>query len=94
MIGYARIFSGSCSNKLEEGLFESFSGWNVINQYVKNNELPNSSISVKEDSFISINLHLTLLRVLRRVILLSSNKGQWRKSEKLIRYSYHNNKED
>ena len=46
------------------------------------NELPNSSISVKEVSFVYINLQSILLRVVRRLILLSSNKGQ--KSEKLI----------
>ena len=44
-----------------------------------NNELPNSSVSIKEDSFVSINLQSILLRVLRRVIVLSSNNGQWRK---------------
>ena len=41
-----------------------------------NNELPNSSVSIREDSFVSINLQSILFRVLRRVILLSSNKGQ------------------
>ena len=56
-----------------------------------NNELPNSSVSVKEDSFASISLEYILLRVLRRVILLPSNKGSGEKSEKLIRYPYHNN---
>ena len=59
----------------------------MVNGYVKdkgvffksNNELPNSNVSVKEDTFVSINLQLIFLRVLRRVILLSSNKGQWKK---------------
>ena len=31
------------------------------------------------DSFVSINLQSILFRMLRRVILFSSNKGQWRK---------------
>ena len=30
-------------------------------------------------SLIRLNLQLILLRVLRRVIILSSNKGQWRR---------------
>ena len=47
--------------------------------FKSNNELPNNSVSVKEDSFNSINFQSVLLRVLRRVILLSSNNGQWRK---------------
>ena len=47
--------------------------------FKSNNELPNSSVSIREDSFVSINLQSILFRVLRRVILLSSNKGQWRK---------------
>ena len=47
--------------------------------FKSNNELPNTSVFIKEDSFVSINLQSILFRVLRRVILLSSNKGQWRK---------------
>ena len=43
------------------------------------NELLNRNVSIKEDSFVSINLQSIFFRVLRRVILLSSNKGQWRK---------------
>ena len=42
-------------------------------------ELANISVFVKEDSFVAINLESSLLRVIRRVILLSLNKGQWRK---------------
>ena len=38
-----------------------------------NNELPSSCVSVKQNSFISINLQAIFLTVLRRVILLSSN---------------------
>ena len=44
--------------------------------FKSNNELPNSSVSVKEDSFI-------VLWVLRRLILLSSIKGQCRKKRKV-----------
>ena len=44
-----------------------------------NNELPNSSVSIREDSLVSINFQIILFRVLGRVILLSSNKGQWRR---------------
>ena len=44
-----------------------------------NNELLNSSVPIREDSFVSINLQSILFRVFRRVILLASNKGQWRK---------------
>ena len=40
------------------------------------NELPNSSVSIKKDSFVSINLQSFLFTVLRRVILLSTNQGQ------------------
>ena len=84
MIAYARIFSGSYSNKLQQRFFRSFTGSNLINGCVKNkgvffesnNELPNSSVSVKKDSFVSINLQSILLRVLRRVFLLSSHNGQ------------------
>ena len=47
--------------------------------FKSNNELPNSSVSIKEDSFVSINLQSILFRVLRRVIVLSSNNGQWTK---------------
>ena len=43
------------------------------------NELANIGVFVKEDSFVAINLQSSLLRVIRRVILLSSSKGQWRK---------------
>ena len=50
--------------------------------FKSNNELPNSSVCFKEDSFVSINLQSILLRVLRRVILLSTNKGQRRKKVK------------
>ena len=61
MIVYTRKFSGSYSNKLEQGFFEFFSGYNVINRWVKNtvvsfesnNELPNNSASVKNNSFFS-----------------------------------------
>ena len=60
--------------------------------FKSNNELPKSSVSIKEHSIISINLQSILFRVLRRVILLSSNKEE--KSETLIRYPYHNCKED
>ena len=49
--------------------------------FKSNNELSNSSVSIEEGSFVSINLQSILFRVLRRVILLSSNKGQWRKNE-------------
>ena len=45
--------------------------------FKSNNELPNSSVFIKEDSFFSINLQSILFRVLRRVIVLSSNNGQW-----------------
>ena len=44
-----------------------------------NNELPNSSVSIREDSLVSINFQSILFRVLGRVILLSSNKGQRRR---------------
>ena len=60
--------------------------------FKSNNELSKSDISIKEDSIASINVQSILFRVLRRVILLSSNKGE--KSETLIRYPYHNCKED
>ena len=42
-------------------------------------QLPNNSVSFKEDTFATINLQSISLRVLRNVILLSSNKGQQRK---------------
>ena len=47
--------------------------------FKSNNELPNSSVSIKEDSFISFNLQSVLFRVLMRVLVLLSNNGQWRK---------------
>ena len=65
MIAYARIFTGSCSNKLEQGFFEFFSVLNIINGCVKtkavfflewNKEFQNSRVSAKKDSFVSINL--------------------------------------
>ena len=46
--------------------------------FKSNNELPNSSVSIREDSFVSINLQSVLFRVLRRVTALSSNNRQWR----------------
>ena len=55
--------------------------------FKSNNELPNSSVSIREDSIASINLQSILFRVLRRVILLSPSLI---KSETLIRYPYHN----
>ena len=47
--------------------------------FKSNNELPSSSVAVKKDSFVSINLQLILLRGFTKVILLSSNKAQWSK---------------
>ena len=44
-----------------------------------NNELWNSIVSVKESSFVYINMQSICLTVLRKVIFLSSNKAQWRK---------------
>ena len=35
------------------------------------------------ESFVSINLESILLRVLNEVILLSLNKGQWRKKQEV-----------
>ena len=46
--------------------------------FKSNNELPNRSVSIKDDSFVFINLQSLLFRVLERLILSSSNKGQWR----------------
>ena len=59
--------------------------------FKSNNELPNSSVSIREDSFVSINLQSILFKVLKRVIFFN---GQWRKSETLIRYQYHNCEEN
>ena len=36
------------------------------------------------ESFVSINLESILLRVLNEVILLSLNKGQWRKKQEVV----------
>ena len=36
-----------------------------------NNDLPNSSVSVKEDSFTSIKLQSVLLRILRRSLIIT-----------------------
>ena len=36
-----------------------------------NNNLPNSSVSVKEDSFTSIKLQSVLLRILRRSLIIT-----------------------
>ena len=41
------------------------------------NEFSNSSIAIKEDSFHPINLQSILSRMLRRVIVLSPNNGQF-----------------
>ena len=41
------------------------------------NKAMNCQTAIREDSFFSINLQLILLRMLGRVILLSSNKGMW-----------------
>ena len=57
-------------------------------------ELPSGSVSVNEDSLLSIDLQSVLLRVLRRVILLSSTKGSVEESGKSVRNPYHNYKED
>ena len=46
--------------------------------FKSNNELPNRSVSIKDDSFVFINLQSLLFRVLERLIRSSSNKGQWR----------------
>ena len=40
----------------------------------------NSSGSVKEDSFVSINMKYILLRFIRRVVILSYDNGQWKKN--------------
>ena len=45
-----------------------------------NNKLPKISVSLNEDSFVSVSLKSVLFRVLRRVVVLSSHKGQWRKN--------------
>ena len=77
MIAYAKIFSGSYSNKFEQGFFKSFTGQNAINECVKNKGVffrIKQGIGKHFVSIISI-----LLRVPGRVILLSSNKGQFRK---------------
>ena len=47
--------------------------------FKSNNELLNSSVPIREDSFVPINLQSILFRVFRRVILLSWNIGQRRK---------------
>ena len=39
--------------------------------FKSNNELLNSSVPIREDSFVPINLQSILFRVFRRVILLS-----------------------
>ena len=36
-----------------------------------NNDLPNSSVSVKEDSYTSIKLQSVLLRILRRSLIIT-----------------------
>ena len=36
-----------------------------------NNDLPNSSVSVREDSFTSIKLQSVLLRILRRSLIIT-----------------------
>ena len=46
--------------------------------FKSNNELPNRSVSIKDDSFVFSNLQSLLFRVLERLIRSSSNKGQWR----------------
>ena len=53
--------------------------------FKSNNELPNSSASVKEDSFVSINLQPILFKVLRRDSYHQIRDSE-EKSETLIQY--------
>ena len=44
---------------------------------VSSDELPNKRVSVKHESVLSNSLQPIFFKVLRRVRLLSLNKGQW-----------------
>ena len=68
--------------RIREGFFE----WN--------NELPNSNVSVKEDSLVSINLQSVLLTVLREGFFYHQIRYSGEKTEKLIPYLHHNYKDD
>ena len=68
--------------RIREGFFE----WN--------NELPNSNVSVKEDSLVSINLQSVLLTVLREDFFYHQIRYGGEKTEKLIPYLNHNYKDD
>ena len=95
MIAFARVFSDTYYNLLKEGFFESFSKSNVINECIRNkgdffqsnNELPNSSVSIKEDSFVSINLQ-------SKWFCYHQIRDSEERNETLIRYLYHNWKEN
>ena len=61
------------------------------------NDLPNSSVSIKENSFVSINLQSVLFRVLRRVVVenkvvVTIKKTAWGGSRKFEDIAFENTK--